>query len=966
MFAHTTWQRRLVRDFTTAWRRCAAEDTDAGVRGDPERSRNARAVLVHHGWHDLLVSADEGGLGLGGTEAALLAESLGRALLPAEAMDPVPAAPALARWGLPGGSGADRARVTLCPPTHPRVTREDGTSAYLAHAVPDLLLVPDGPNAVRPIEGADLLAEELVGPDGRLWAISARPAPMAGPLDAGTLWATAVLLRCAHLLGVGATALDAGIERARERRQFGRTIGSYQAVAIPLAAHRARQEALRLAIGEELLCLAADPGAAEGVLARAEAIFAALRPLVEACVSHGSQVHGAAGLAWDGVAARCRRRLLAETAGEAGYTRHDGHPYAPPSRRPRVIGPPAPADVVAVARRRVPRVVEDTAVDRPDDVCVHELFERTAARHPDRIALRFGSTTLTYRELDRRADRLAHVLRDHGVGPDDPVGICMDRGVDAIVAILAVLKAGGAYVPIDPEYPAVRVEFLIRDSAAVLLLTHEWTGEWLPETDVPILFVDTIADRIEQAPSTPVGASVVADGLAYLIYTSGSTGTPKGVEIEHRGLVNRLLWDASVFPSTDADTILQHTSLGFDISVWEIFAPLTSGACLVVAPRKATRDPHALLAESAATGVTVLACVPSLLDVLIEEREPSLAELPDLRRVFCGGEVLSPQLCARFHAAAPGVELHNFYGPSECTIDVTHWRLDPRDVEASVPIGRPIDNVRVHVLDEFGTPVPLGFPGELHVAGAGVARGYRSRPGLTAARFVPDPFTPRPGGRLYRTGDIVTRARDGALYFRGRSDHQVKVRGHRIEPGEIEAALEAHPDVHTAVLHVLEGRIEAHVLPAPDAGFDEQRLRAHLRERLPAHMVPSGIGTLAAVPLDANGKIDRRALPSLAARGGGTVAEVAGDATERALLALAGQVLGVDRLAPGDDFFATGGSSLDAARFVARVRRELGVELDLEAFFAAPTIAAATAGAAGSAAERASTTPDTTREDTDG
>ncbi|MFF7245936.1 amino acid adenylation domain-containing protein [Embleya sp. NPDC008237] len=938
MFVRTAWQRRLVRDFDTAWQHCVGDDA-------PEQ---ARAQLHRNGWHDLLVSARDGGLGLGGPEAALLAESLGRALLPGEALDPVLVATTAARPHTPMPTGDECPRVAICPPTHPRATRADGSIGYLLHRVPDLLLVPEGPTRLRTIARGDLVGREHAGPAGDLWAVAPRsPAPGEPPpgtcADAGALWARAVLLRAAHLLGIGAVAVTAGLSRARERDQFGRSIGRYQSVAVPLAAGRARLEGLRLAIGEQLLCLEEDPDDAPGVLGRAEAIMEALRPLVRDCVTHGLHVHGAAGLAEERIATRCYRRFLAETPARPSWPQAGEHPPAEPPRRPRVVGPPVPADPVASARRRVPHAVDDTAVARPGDATVHGLFEQAAARYPDRPAVRFGATTSDYREVNERANRLAHVLREHGVGPDTPVGVCLDRDLDAIVAILAVLKAGGAYVPIDPEYPPARIAFLLEDSAAVLLLTRAWMRDWLPDTHVPILFVDHLRDRVDRAPHTPPDSAVTAAHLAYVIYTSGSTGTPKGVEIEHRNLVNRLLWDARRFPLTADDAILQHTSLSFDISVWEIFAPLISGARLVVAPPKATRDPHALLAESAATGVTVLACVPSLLDLLVEEREPALADLPGLRYVFSGGEALSPELVARFHAATTGIELHNFYGPSECTIDVTHWHCRRTDPEGPIPIGTPIDNVRVHVLDEYGMPVPIGYPGELHVAGAGLARGYRARPGPTAERFAPDPFANTPGGRLYRTGDVVIPRRDGALEFLGRSDHQVKIRGHRIEPGEIQDALEAHPHVRTAVLNVIDGRIEAHVVPAEGVEFDEGRLRAHLRERLPEYMLPSGIGALDAIPLETNGKIDRRALPNLAARRAASDRGGEGDEGERALSALAARVLGVEHVAATDDFFAAGGSSLHAARFVARARRELGIDIDLENFLAAPTVAAVSA-----------------------
>ncbi|WP_439681200.1 amino acid adenylation domain-containing protein [Embleya sp. MST-111070] len=953
MFVRTTWQRHFAHDLEVAWRGCTGDDAH----------ERARTLMGDNGWNGLLVPADDGGLGLGGTEAGLLAQSLGRALLPFQTMGSVPASLAPAHTWTPPPAGAaapPRPSVAVCAPSHPHVIRSDGSLGYLLHDVPDLVLLADeATGGLRTVSSGRLRADPYAGPAGPLWAVGPRD-EAAGQLrgDVGSLWAMTTWLRGAYLLGIGATALDAALTRARERRQFGRTIGRNQALAFPLAAQRARLEGLRLAVQEGLL------GLAEGIDAsiahkRAEAFVDAILGLVRECVDHGLHVHGAAGLAEGRLATRCYRHLLAETPGAgrlAGAAGTTAHVPAEPLRCPRVIGPPEPVDVSASARLRVPSAVNDTAVPHPPDLCVHHLFERAAARYPDRTALSSATGTLTYAELDRRANRLAHLLREHGVGPDDAVGICLERGIDTIVAVLAVLKAGGAYVPLDPEYPAARLSFLLRDSAVVLLLTHAWIGDWLPETSVPVLFLDEVRDRPDRALDTPPDDAATAAHLAYVIYTSGSTGTPKGVEVEHRNLVNRLLWDARTFPLTGEDAILHHTSLSFDISVWEIFAPLVSGARLVVAAPKASRDPHALLTEAVAEGVTILACVPSLLDVLIEEDEPALADIAGLRRVFSGGEALPPVLCRRFYAANPGVELHNFYGPSECTIDVTHRHCRPEDGEGSVvPIGTPIDNVRVWVLDADGAPVPVGYPGELHVAGACVARGYRARPSTTAERFVPDPFSTDSRATLYRTGDVVRLRRDGAVEFLGRSDHQVKIRGHRIEPGEIRAELEAHPDVRTALPNVIpgpngiSGRIEAHVVMADGAAFDEARLLEHLREHLPTQLIPSRIGVISKVPLDTNGKIDHRALPNLAGRDIDSGADPG--ETPHALATLAARILSVDRVGPTDDFFAAGGTSLDAARFVSRARRELGLDIDVETFLAQPTIAALIARSASAGTE---------------
>ncbi|MFD9907617.1 amino acid adenylation domain-containing protein [Streptomyces sp. NPDC059063] len=994
----TVWRQQLARDFADTWSSgaegtdgAAGADGETGADGEPAVVR-ARRVMARDGWNGLCVPVGQGGMGLGWYEAGLLAAELGRALQPGDVLDTVLAAPWFATTLPESLKPLLEGELTAGIPVSPRSTGR-GVACF-TERLPDVVLLagppdgpadgpahgpadgpadgpPDGPpTGVRALPTEELWAKARTTPGGRMVEVRLRADPPQGPwLPAGPLWAAAALLRSAYLLGLGRTAVRSAVDRAGQRRQFGKLIGTYQAVGFPLAAQRARLEGLRLEVHAQLLRLDSVATGATGttaartadVQAAADALQEAVRPLVRECVDHALHVSGASGLAGRALSARCYQRLLVEEA-RGGPVSAAGHGpvewSAATSAEPRSLWEPGPATDGAVALqqhrelldKRVPAAVNDTAASYPQGDGLHHLFERAAARHPDRTALRSASTVLTYRELEARANRLAHVLRAHGTGANgtganSPVAICMERGPDAIVATLAVLKASGACLFLDPEHPPERSAFVLRDSGAVAVLTQEGLRARLGEVSVPVLPVDGLRPLVDRQPSDRLPPRAGPRDLAYLVYTSGSTGTPKGVEVEHRNLVNRMHWDAGTFPLGPRDAVLQQTALGFDASIWEIFAPLMSGASLVLAPPRAAADPRALLETMVETGVTAFTCVPSVLDLLLDEKEPGLADVRGLRHIFCGGETLPPSLVGRLHRSGTHAVLHNLYGPTECAIDVTHWRCGPRDARAAVPIGRPLGNVRIHVLDEAGAPVPVGFQGELYVAGAGVARGYRHRPALTAERFLPDPFTAEPGARMYRTGDMVRLRPDGALDFLGRHDDQVKVRGHRIELGEIRDALERRPEVRRAVVRAAAGRIDAYVVPAgadaPDAGL----LRDQLRRTLPHYMVPTGIAFLTAVPLTPNGKVDHEALPTPPRYpGDGSHGHEDGDRTgqlfalEGELALLAARVLGVEHVGPAEDFFAAGGSSLHAARYVTRVRDELGVRVDLETFLAAPTV----------------------------
>ncbi|GAA2288479.1 hypothetical protein GCM10010145_68400 [Streptomyces ruber] len=985
----TEWQQQLVHEFAEVLTSPGTCATAASTRG----------ALAGQGWTTLCLSVDDGGLGLMWAETALLAEQLGRIWAPSDVIDTVVALPVLAAAAphevasvLDGTSAiglVTPAQVHRSAPAHEEqqvsageqrisvgnqqvpAVRQQQLSAEKAHpsdgrrqtacrfteSLPRFVLlpVPGSPDQVRGVEATADDAVRRPTPGGDLWEVlpdAAAAEVFRAP--AASLWASTTLLRNAHLLGMALTAVEVAIGRARTRRQFGQPIGTRQAVSFPLATQRTRLEALRMENHAQLLrldeCVLGRPrGAAfaadfAAIDADATAVTDAVWPLLCECVQHAVHVHGASGLQ-DGQSVAVGYRLLLAEAVRLGLgTRPRARTSTTPTEDSdllRGIGPRRSAHPRQLARRRTPAAVRVTGEALPSGSCVHEMVERAAARHPEAVALRTATDEITYRELDARAERFAHALRRQGIGTDDTVGLHMEHGADTVVAVLAVLKAGACYLPLDPGYPPERIAFMVHDSECGVVVTDQQPNGGLPDLPAPVLTRDQLRSSPGPAHTEAATARARPDSLAYLIYTSGSTGTPKGVEVEHRSLANRLQWDAETFPLGPGDAVLHHTSLSFDISVWEIFTPLISGATLVVGAPNLSRDPHRLLREMRHSGVSVLACVPSLLDVLLEERQPALTDVPGLRYVFCGGETLSPELCRRFHALGSSAELHNFYGPSECTIDVTSWHCRPQETLSPIPVGSPLANVSVHVLDEAGAVVPPGYPGELYVGGAGVARGYRNRPDLTAERFVPDPFTSRPQGRLYRTGDMVRMGRDGVLHFIGRSDGQVKVRGHRIELDEIRCTLERHPEVRTAVVRVMNGRIEAHVVPAPASVPTVDGLLRHARSSLPEYMVPAALAVVGSLPTTPNGKIDHAALPPVrttraAPEDGGTT--LGGSPEERDLTALATRVLGVESLGPTDDFFAAGGSSLHAARFVSRARAECGLDIRLEEFLAAPTV----------------------------
>ncbi|MFD0404903.1 amino acid adenylation domain-containing protein [Kitasatospora sp. NPDC127116] len=573
----------------------------------------------------------------------------------------------------------------------------------------------------------------------------------------------------------------------------------------------------------------------------------------------------------------------------------------------------------------------------PADLCVHELVEERARLTPDAVAVRCGAERLTYRELDRRANRLARHLRARGARPERLVGVCLPRSADLVVALLAVLKSGAAYLPLDPDLPARRMSFMLADADVPLLLTQDSLADRLPNHGAATVRMDTEARLIAARPADPLPPLATPANLAYSIYTSGSTGRPKAVLVPHEGVVNYLVVRGRQLDLGGDDVVASVASISFDVIVPQVLMPLAWGASVVIAPSEVAVDGPRLTEMMREFGVTTLMATPATWLLLLDGGWQG-----GRFQAICVGEPLQPALARRLLDRVS--TLWNGYGPTEASVGCVTRRVDAeRDLArpgGSVPIGRPLGNLRIHLLDPAGAPVPVGVPGEIHIGGVGVTRGYANRPGLTAERFVPDPFGAA-GGRLYRTGDLARYLPDGSLVFLGRTDEQVKIRGYRIELGEIEAALCARPGVARAAVTVRGGGTDAELagyLVWQDRPGDLGDLRRSLRETLPEFMVPTTLTALDRIPLTTNGKVDRGALPAPARHGHGAGALPPRDLPELLMTGIWERVLGTPRVGVRDDFFALGGHSLRAVELVEAIRREWGVTVPLNTVFRHPTV----------------------------
>ena len=642
----------------------------------------------------------------------------------------------------------------------------------------------------------------------------------------------------------------------------------------------------------------------------------------------------------------------------------------------------------------------DTQVNYPQ-VCIHQLFESQVERTPDAVAVIFEHQQLTYRELNNRANQLAHYLQHLGVKPEVLVGICMERSVEMVVGLLGILKAGGAYVPLDPTYPKERLAFMLEDTHVPVLLTQAKFANLLPQHDAQVLCLDAEWQALAHQSQDNLISGITLENLAYVIYTSGSTGKPKGAMNTHQGLCNRLLWMQDAYRLTADDRVLQKTPFSFDVSVWEFFWPLIAGARLVLAKPEGHRESAYLVELIAREQITTLHFVPSMLQVFLEE--PSLDACSSIKRVICSGEALSVDLQERFFARMDA-ELHNLYGPTEAAIDVTFWACQQGSKERVVPIGRPISNTQIYLLDRYLQPVPVGIPGELHIGGVGLARGYLNRPELTDEKFIPNPFSiqnslqegPSPtkfkiqnyrplekialdgqdahptkvifscgvgvppaqefdqrdfckrsydSNRLYKTGDLARYLPDGTIEFLGRLDNQVKIRGFRIELGEIEAVLVQHPMVRDVVVLAREEgggekQLVGYVVPNSAGILTTDELRSYLKEQLPEYMVPSIFVVLEALPLLPNGKVNRRALPAPESVRPVLAAayEAPRSEVERAIATVWRDVLQLEKVGIHDNFFDLGGHSLLIVQVHSKLREIFNSNLSVVELFQNPTI----------------------------
>ncbi len=578
------------------------------------------------------------------------------------------------------------------------------------------------------------------------------------------------------------------------------------------------------------------------------------------------------------------------------------------------------------------------------NITIHGLFEAQAQQHPQATALVYEGQTLSYGDLNARANRVAHYLKAQGIGTDALVGICTERSLEMVIGLFGILKAGAAYVPLDPAYPAERLGHMLTDAAPKVILTQTHLQEQLrnllpQQGNASTLFcLDSATEELQACPASNPSIAVTEQSLAYVIYTSGSTGKPKGVGVGHGGIRNRLQWMQEAYALTAQDRILQKTPYSFDVSVWEFFWPLAYGATMVIAKPGGHQDPHYLAGLIREERISTLHFVPPMLDAYLGSIDRH--DYPALRQVFCSGQALPTELQQRFHAHVKGVALHNLYGPTEASVDVTYWACREGDARHSVPIGYPIANTQIHILDRHLNPAPLGVAGELYIAGEGLARGYLNRPELTAEKFIPNPHAKKAGERMYSTGDLARYLEDGSIDYLGRIDHQVKIRGFRIELGEIEAVLAAQEGITNAIV-MARGESADMKLVAYVTGSrtDAAALKSALKQSLPEYMIPSHIVELESIPLTPNGKVDRKALPEPEQTRGATGYVAPVTETQEKLCAIWSDVLKIEKIGIHDNFFDLGGHSLLGLQAISRVNQTFSASVSVEVIFQSPTIA---------------------------
>jgi amino acid adenylation domain-containing protein len=589
----------------------------------------------------------------------------------------------------------------------------------------------------------------------------------------------------------------------------------------------------------------------------------------------------------------------------------------------------------------------NTDKDYPRQACLHKLFEEQIEMSPEAVALLFEGQQLTYRELNRQANQMAHHLRSLGVEPEVLVGVCMEPSIGMIVGLLGILKAGGAYVPLDPRYPKERLAFMLQDSGVSVLLTQRRLLTALPKHEAKVICPDSDWKFIVGGSDENLDSGATAGNLAYVIYTSGSSGKPKGVLGIHRGAVNRLNWMWAAYPFKTGEICCHKTSISFVDSVWEIFGPMLQGIPIVIISESVLKDPHEFLIRLAENKVSRIVLVPSLLRILLDLPGDLKQRLPCLRHWTSSGEILPVELVRRFREKLPDCTLLNLYGSSEVSADVTFCEVSRlNSFEIGVPIGRPINNTQVYVLNSSHQPAPIGVPGELFIGGDALARGYLNQPDLTAECFIANPINEMPGSRLYKTGDLAKYLSDGDIEVLGRLDFQVKVRGFRIELGDIEATLEQHPSVRHAVVTCREDipgdkRLVACLVCNDSRKISVNVLHIFLTKKLPAYMVPSRFVFLETLPLTPTGKVDRQALPTPDQSRPEVKTSFLSPRTifEKKVAGIWSELFGIDKIGIYDNFFKLGGHSLLATRLVNRILNIFQVQLPLKTLWEAPTIA---------------------------
>ncbi|VEP13753.1 Linear gramicidin synthase subunit B (fragment) [Hyella patelloides LEGE 07179] len=583
----------------------------------------------------------------------------------------------------------------------------------------------------------------------------------------------------------------------------------------------------------------------------------------------------------------------------------------------------------------------DTATEYPSDKCIHQLFEEQVEKTPDAVAVIFEEQQLTYRQLNQRANQLAHHLQNLGVKPEVLVGICVERSIEMVVGLLGILKAGGAYVPLDPNYPPERLSYMLADSNVGVLLTQDSLQESLPEHNAQVICLDTDWGAIKQYSKSNLNAGASFDNLAYVIYTSGSTGKPKGVMIIHGGMANYLNWCTKTYNIADGVGSVVNSSIGFDATITSLFAPLLVGGKVVLLPK--IEEIEALKAAlSSGTKFSLIKITPAHLEILSHLLEFEQINI-QTQAFIIGGEALSEKVASFWQQYAPTTGLINEYGPTETVVGCCIYKVEKQSFSGgNIPIGRPIANTEIYILDSPLQPVPVGVPGELHIGGDGLARGYLNRPQLTSEKFIENPFNKSSSKRLYKTGDLARYLSDGNIEFLGRIDNQVKIRGFRIELGEIEVVLASHPQVNQTVVIAVEEstgnkRLVAYIVA--DSEITTQQLREHLKAQLPEYMVPSAFVILSTIPLTPNGKVDRQALPALDINSTREHEYVPPQTeTEKHIAVVFQEMLQLEKISIYDNFFELGANSLILLRINSKLQEKLSMELSVIDMFTYPNI----------------------------